>query len=68
MIEIINVTILPFKEITFDICKGEGEDDTLESWQVGYRHFFIEDGKELGYTFSEDMPMLFEDFKIVFSS
>lgn len=61
------VTILPFNEITFDICKREGEDDTLESWQKGHRRFFTEDGKELGYEFSENMPVIFEDFKVVFS-
>jgi uncharacterized protein YhfF len=60
------VTILPFNEITFDICKREGEDDTLESWQQGHRHFFTEDGKAMGYTFSETMPVVFEDFEVVY--
>lgn len=66
VIETTAVTILPFNEITFDICKREGEDDTLESWQKGHRRFFTEDGKELGYEFSENMPVIFEDFKVVF--
>lgn len=61
------VTILPFNEITFDICKREGEDDTLESWQNGHRHFFTEEGKILGYKFLETMPVVFEDFKVVFT-
>ena len=60
------VTILPFNEITFDICKREGEDDTLESWQKGHRNFFTEEGKTLGYSFSENMPVVFEDFEVVF--
>jgi len=60
------VTILPFNEITFDICKREGEDETLESWQEGHRHFFTEDGKEVGYEFSETMPVVFEDFEVVY--
>ncbi|GAA0084879.1 ASCH domain-containing protein [Clostridium sp. CTA-7] len=67
VIETTAVTILPFNQITFDICKREGEDDTLESWQKGHMHFFMEDGKELGYEFSENMPVIFEDFKVVFS-
>jgi uncharacterized protein YhfF len=66
VIETTAVTILPFNQITFDICKREGEDDTLESWQKGHMHFFIEDGKELGYEFSENMPVVFEDFKVSF--
>jgi uncharacterized protein YhfF len=53
--------------MTYDICKREGEDDTLESWQKGHRHFFTEEGKELGYVFSESMPVIFEDFKVVYT-
>ncbi len=66
VIETTAITILPFEEITFEICKREGEDDTLESWQEGHRRFYIDDGKELGYTFTQDMPVVFEDFKVVY--
>lgn len=31
VIETTAVTILPFKEITYEICKREGEDDNLKS-------------------------------------
>lgn len=60
------ITILPFKEMTFEICKREGEDDTLESWRNGHIQFFTADGEEVGYTFTEDMPIVFEDFKVVY--
>ena len=53
------MTVIPFKDITFDICSREGEDDNLQSWQEGHREFFTEEGKELGYEFSEDMPVIF---------
>ncbi len=66
VIETTAVTILPFKDITYDICKREGEDDSLESWRRGHIDFFTEEGKELGYEFSEDMPVIFEDFKVVY--
>jgi uncharacterized protein YhfF len=67
VIETTAVTILPFNEMTFDICRREGEDDTLESWQRGHRNFFTEEGKISGYEFSETMPVVFEDFKVVFT-
>ena len=60
-----NVRIIPYRDMTFDIAKLEGEDDTLESWQKNHEAFFIEEGKELGYTFSEDMPVIFEEFEVV---
>ncbi|MCL2852965.1 MAG: ASCH domain-containing protein [Defluviitaleaceae bacterium] len=66
VIETTAVTILRFNEMTYDICKREGEDDTLESWREGHRKFFKQDADELGYEFSEDMPVVFQDFKVVF--
>lgn len=66
VIETTSVVVLPFREITFELCSREGEDDTLESWQRGHRRFFTEDGKALGYEFSEDMPVIFEDFEVVY--
>ncbi len=66
VIETTAVTILPFREVTFAICSREGEDDSLESWQRGHRRFFTEDGAALGYEFSEDMPVIFEDFSVVY--
>ena len=68
VIETTDVTIIPFKDITFDICKREGEDDDLESWRKAHISFFSSEGSELGYTFTEDMPVIFEDFKMVFSN
>lgn len=60
------VLILPFREMTYDICKLEGEDDTLASWQSGHRRFFTAEGKELGYEFTEDMPVVFEEFEVIY--
>ena len=67
VIETVCVNIIPFNQITFDICKREGEDECLETWQKGHRNFFIQEGKALGYEFTEDMPVVFEDFKVIFS-
>ena len=66
VIETRAVTILPFREMTFEICSREGEDECLETWQEGHRRFFTQDGEEMGYTFTEDMPVLFEDFEVVY--
>jgi len=60
------VTILPYRFITFDICKREGEDDTLESWQKNHKKFFSEEGKIIGYKFTEHMLVVFEDFELLY--
>lgn len=66
IIQTTNVRLLPFSDITYEICKLEGEDDTLESWREGHIAFFKEDGKEVGYEFTEDMPVIFEEFEVVY--
>lgn len=66
VIETIAVTLVPFSEMTYDICKREGEDDSLESWREGHTRFFTEEGKKLGYEFSYEMPVVFEDFEVVY--
>lgn len=59
------VRIIPYCEITYDIARLEGEDDTLESWQKNHTKFFTAEGKELGYIFSEKMPVVFEEFEVL---
>jgi uncharacterized protein YhfF len=59
------VTILPFKEMTFDICNREGEDENLESWRECHGKHFALEGEALGYEFSEEMPVVFEDIEVI---
>ncbi len=60
-----SVRIMPYCDITFDLAKLEGEDSSLESWQNTHASFFTREGEELGYTFTEDMPVVFEEFEII---
>jgi uncharacterized protein YhfF len=66
VIETTKVTILPFKAMTFDLARLEGEDEHLDSWITGHRRFFTEEAKELGYEFTEEMPVVFEEFEVVY--
>ena len=66
VIETKAVQVIPFREMTFAICSREGEDECLETWQAGHRRFFTQDGKDMGYEFTEDMPVLFEDFEVIY--
>ena len=59
------VRVIPYREITFDIAKLEGEDDDLASWQCNHQAFFEAEGKALGYVFSENMPVVFEEFEVI---
>lgn len=66
VIETTQIRILPFKDITYDICKREGEDECLDTWQDGHIKFFTAEGNSLGYLFTDDMPVVFEDFKVIY--
>lgn len=66
VIETKMVHILPFYQMTFEMCMREGEDDSLESWRKNHIHFFTEEGKKIGYHFDENMLVVFEDFEVVF--
>lgn len=65
VIKTTRVRIIPYKDITFDIAKLEGKDDTLESWRKNHEKFFTEEGKDLGYKFSEEMEVIFEEFEVI---
>jgi len=67
VIKTTKVQIIAFKDLTFDIVKREGEDDTLESWRRKHINFYQEDGRLNGYMFDEDMPVVFEDFELVYN-
>lgn len=68
VIETTQVTLIPFKDMTYDVCKREGEDENLESWREGHLKYFKAESLELGFTFSEDMMVVFEDFHVVYSN
>lgn len=66
VIETTRVHTLPYRDITFELARLEGEDDDLDSWRRHHEAFFREDGNELGYTFTEDMPVVLEEFRVIY--
>lgn len=66
VIKTTGITIIPFKDLTYETVKREGEDENLLSWQKNHIKFFKADGKQAGYTFDVDMPVVFEDFELVY--
>ena len=58
--------IMAFKDMTYDICKLEGEDEVLDTWIENHVAFLKESCDEYGYQFSFDMPIVFEEFEVVY--
>lgn len=66
IVETTKVLVMRYGDITYERCSLEGEDESLASWQDNHRKFFTEEGKKLGYTFSEEMLIVFEEFKLIY--
>ncbi len=66
VIQITAADVYPFNEMTYDLIRDEGEDDSLESWQETHLKLFQAEGEQLGFVFTEDMPVLFEHFAVVY--
>ncbi|GHV40932.1 RNA-binding protein [Clostridia bacterium] len=58
------VTVLPFKDVTWEMAKREGEDTVMESWREHHTSFFTRNAAKYGYAFSEDMIVVFEEFAV----
>ena len=59
------VEVVPYHAVTFEMARREGEDETLASWREHHERYFREEGRELGYAFTDDMDVVFEDFEVV---
>ncbi len=61
------VHIIPFDQMTFEVCSREGEDKNLESWKRTHKRCFEQEMHEAGKKFLPTMDVVFEDFEVVFS-
>ncbi|MBQ9948133.1 MAG: tRNA (guanosine(37)-N1)-methyltransferase TrmD [Oscillospiraceae bacterium] len=58
------VQIIPFNEITLEQALKEGEDKTLGAWRETHRAVYIRYAEQLGYEFSEDTKIVYEEFHL----
>lgn len=67
IIQVKKVSIVPFKEVTEEFAKIEGEGDkSLEYWRTVHIDFFSRELKDYGKEFSEDMLVVCEEFEVVY--
>lgn len=61
------VTALPFKDVNVELAEIQGEGDkSLKYWQDAHIDYFTKELKEINLEFSPDMPVVFEEFEVVF--
>ncbi len=67
ILETIDVQIIEFNNITWEMAKKEGNASTMEEWRESHIQYLEEDGALMGYEFSSSMPIVFEEFKVVYA-
>jgi len=61
------VTALPYREVTEEMAYKEGEGDrTLAYWRSVHESFFACCMKEAGFSFDENMIVVYEEFERVY--
>ncbi len=67
IIETSSVAVLPFDQVGPEFAAREGEGDgSLEYWRNGHRSYFGRECARIGRTASADMPVVCENFEVVF--
>jgi len=60
VIETLRLIELRFCDMPEDLALMEGEDESLEGWRAGHRRYFERAG-----IFSPDMPLIWEEFRVI---
>lgn len=60
LIEVTEVSLTRFPDVTEDFALAEGEDETLEGWRIGHRAFFERCG-----IWAPDMMLVCQRFRVV---
>ncbi|TFG50301.1 MAG: ASCH domain-containing protein [Anaerolineales bacterium] len=69
IIETTSVEVKPFNEVSPEFAFEEGEGDkSLENWKKDHWKFFSLECEEIGREPSEEMPVILEKFKVIYTS
>lgn len=66
VIEITDVNIIPFNDVTWGMAQKEGEDENLEQWRLKKQENLEDEGAILGFEFTPDMKLVFQIFRVVY--
>jgi uncharacterized protein YhfF len=68
IVETTEVTIRKYNEVGADFARAEGEGDlSLRFWQEAHKNFFSRILPRIGKGFSEDMPLVCERFRLIYT-
>jgi len=61
------VNIVPYNKVSEEFARIEGEGDkSLDYWKKVHEEYYILECKRIGREFTEDMPVICEEFEVVY--
>lgn len=66
IIQLTDVNIIPFGEISWQLASRDGEDENLEQWRNRQREFLQEEADICGFEFNEGSKIVCEIFNVIY--
>lgn len=66
IIELVDVKVIPFDEISWELASREGEDENLEQWRDKQREYMEEEADICGFDFDGKTPIVCEIFRVIY--
>jgi uncharacterized protein YhfF len=67
IVESVEVTVRNYNEVSADFASEEGEGDlSLDYWREAHKNYFSRALAKIGKEFSENMPLVCEQFKLIY--
>lgn len=66
IIEVTDVSVVPFTEISWELAQRDGEAENIEDWRIRQREAFEEEAAICGFEFGEETKILCQLFRVVY--
>ena len=66
IVQLTDVNVIPFVEISWELARRSGEDENLEQWRERQRAFFEEEADICGFDFNDGTRIICEIFSVVY--
>jgi len=66
IIEVTEVAVVPFDQVTWEMAQQEGEDENLEAWKSKQEEYLKDEGDIVGFTFTPDIRLVYMAFRVVY--
>lgn len=66
IIEVTDVIVRPFCEITWELAQKDGENENLEEWKDRQKEYFEEEAAICGFDFTESSKILCQQFNVIY--